>query len=119
VQRANCFKSGRSGRLQVVDKKLQLEGAGVGGPQSDTPGEVCGDTRSERDDAHLRDINRAGELHQVEVELMLGPDPGVVGEGVEEEELQHAAAAPGAGPPTASSSAAASDPHESRLANPT
>jgi len=113
VQRADGFKSGRSRRLQVVDKKLQLKGAGVGRPQPDAPREVCSDPGSKGDDAHLRDVNWAGELDEVEVELGLSSDPSiVVGEGVKEEELQHAPAAPSStGPPTASPSMAPSDPH--------
>ena len=34
LQRADCFESGRSWCFQVVDKELELEGAGVGGAQS-------------------------------------------------------------------------------------
>jgi len=53
LQSADRLESGRSRCLQVVDKELQLEGAGVGRAKSDAPGEVSCDPGSKGDDTHL------------------------------------------------------------------
>lgn len=57
---------GRGARLaEVIDEEVDVELRGVGGPEPHASREVPLHTRPQRDDAHLRHIDRLRELDEV------------------------------------------------------
>ena len=88
-QLAHGLEGAGPGRREVVHKQLEVELAGVGGAEPHASGEVRLHLGAQRDDSDLGDVDGAGELHQVQVDVLdLAHTLAVMAEGVKEEELR-------------------------------